>query len=76
VISILILCKRLEPIWVVVEPQGSSFDPGATTARLTLILSDLVTGTITVGGSSLPIVLNRPGQNARLTFEGTAGQRV
>ena len=61
---------------IVVDPEGSSFDPGATTASLTLILSEPVSGTITIGGSSVPIILNRPGQNARLTFEGTAGQRV
>jgi len=61
---------------IVVDPQGSFFDPGATTASLALTLSEPVTSTITIGGSSVPIVLNRPGQNARLTFEGTAGQRV
>jgi hypothetical protein len=61
---------------VVVDPGGSSFNPGATTASLTLILSEPMSGVITIGGSSVPITLNRPGQNARLTFEGTAGQRV
>ena len=61
---------------IVVDPEGSSFDPGATTASLTLILSEPVSGAITIGGSSVSITLDRPGQNARLTFEGTAGQRV
>ena len=61
---------------IVVDPEGSSFDPGATTASLTLILSEPVSGAITIGGSSVPITLDRPGQNARLTFEGTAGQRL
>jgi hypothetical protein len=61
---------------IVVDPGGSSFNPGATTASLTLILSEPMSDVITIGGSSVPITLNRPGQNARLTFEGTAGQRV
>src|SRR5262249_39503161 len=51
-------------------------DPGALTVRLTLTVSEAVTGIITIDGPSLPITLNRPGQDARLTFEGTAGQRV
>jgi hypothetical protein len=41
-----------------------------------LILSEPMSGVITIGGSSVPITLNRPGQNARLTFEGTTGQQV
>ena len=61
---------------VVVDPEGSSFNPGATTASLALTLSEPMSGAITIGGPSVPIMLNRPGQNARLTFEGTAGQRV
>src|SRR5262249_15805411 len=39
---------------VVVDPGGSSFDPGATTAGLALTLTEPVTGTITIGGSSVP----------------------
>jgi YD repeat-containing protein len=61
---------------IVVDPVGSFFDPVPTTASLTLILSEPVSGAITIGSSSVPITLDRPGQNARLTFEGTAGQRV
>jgi hypothetical protein len=61
---------------IVVDPQGSSFNPGANTARLTLILSEPVSGAITVGGPSVPLTLNRAGQDARLTFDGTAGQQV
>ena len=57
------------------DPEGSSFNPGATTTTLTLILSEPVSGAITIGGSSVPLIL-RPGQDARLTFEGPAGQRV
>jgi YD repeat-containing protein len=61
---------------IVGDPVGSFFDPVPTTANLTLILSEPVSGAITIDGSSVPITLDRPGQNARLTFEGTAGQRV
>ena len=50
-------------------------DPGALTVNLTLTVSEPVTGTITIDGPSVPVTLNRPGQDARLTFEGTAGQR-
>jgi hypothetical protein len=35
-----------------------------------------VTGNITIDGPSVPITLNRPGQDARLIFDGTAGQRI
>lgn len=58
---------------VVVDPGGSSFNPGATTASLTLILSEPMSRVITIGGSSVPITLNRPGQNARLTLRGPRG---
>jgi YD repeat-containing protein len=51
-------------------------DPGALTGSLTLTLSEPVTGTTTINGPSVPIILARPGQDAWVTFEGTAGQRV
>ena len=51
-------------------------DPGALTASLTLTLSEPVTGTITIDGPSAPVIIDKPGQDARLTFEGTAEQRV
>jgi hypothetical protein len=35
-----------------------------------------VTGTIIIGGSPVTVNLTTPGQNARLTFSATAGQRV
>jgi len=35
-----------------------------------------VTGSITPSGSSVPVSLPTPGQTARLTFDGTVGQRV
>jgi hypothetical protein len=52
-------------------------DPGATnTGNVTLTLSQEVTGTITVGGSTLAVNITRAGQRARITFEATAGQRL
>jgi YD repeat-containing protein len=52
-------------------------DPGATnTGGLTLILSAEIAGTITMGGSPVSVSITRPGQKARLTFGGTAAQRV
>ena len=61
---------------IVADPVGTFLDPIPTTARLTLILSEPASGAITIGGSSVPIALERPGQDARLTFGATAGQRV
>ncbi len=50
-------------------------DPAyAYAGSLTLTLSEEVTGTLTIGGPAVPVSLSRVGQNARLTFEGTAGQ--
>jgi YD repeat-containing protein len=49
---------------------------GLTTGNATLTLSSEQTGTLAIDGVSLPLSLTRPGQNARLTFDGTAGQRV
>ena len=37
---------------------------------------DLILGPIVVGGASVPVNITRPGQRARLTFSGTAGQRL
>lgn len=37
---------------------------------------DLIVGPIVVGGASVPVNIARPGQRARLTFAGTAGQRL
>ena len=42
---------------------------------VTLTLSEPLTGTLTIDGPSVPVTL-RPGQEARLTFEGAAGQRA
>ncbi len=57
---------------LVVNPQSSY------TGALTLTLYDVppdVGGTIATDGSAVPLALNVPGQNARLGFEGHAGDR-
>ena len=49
------------------------------TGSMTLTLNDVstdVTGTITPGGPPVTVTTTVPGQNARLTFGGTAGQRI
>jgi uncharacterized protein YhfF len=58
---------------VVVDP--SSTNTGSATLTLHDVPPDL-TGTIAAGGPSVAVDLGTPGQNARLTFPGTAGQRV
>jgi YD repeat-containing protein len=57
---------------VFVDPQGTA--TGTTTALLNDD-SD-VTGTISIDGASVTTTTTRAGQDARLTFSGTAGQRV
>lgn len=52
---------------------------GSSTGSLTFTLYEVppdVTGTITIGGSSATLTTTVPGQDGRLTFIGTAGQRV
>ncbi len=51
----------------------------ANTGSLTLTLYDVppdVTGTLTVGGGGLTVTIAAGGQNATLSFDGTAGQVV
>jgi hypothetical protein len=58
---------------ITVDPQG------ATTGGATLTLYDVppdATGTLTIGGPSQAISVTTPGQNARLTFTGAAGQSI
>jgi hypothetical protein len=58
---------------IFVDPQGSS------TGSLTLTLHDVppdATGTVSPGGASATVTTGTPGQNARVTFAGTAGDRV
>jgi subtilisin family serine protease len=58
---------------VVLDPQG--MDVGSATAALYDVPLD-VTGSLTVSGPGVNVSLGTPGQNATLTFAGTAGQRV
>ncbi len=58
---------------ITVDPQGS--DVGSATLTLYDVPPD-VTGSLTVGGPPVNVTLGTPGQNAVLTFQGTAGQRV
>jgi subtilisin family serine protease len=59
---------------ILVDPQGT--DLGSATLTLFDVPPD-VSGTIAVGGSPVSLTLGPvPGQNARLTFAGTAGQRI
>ncbi len=46
------------------------------TATVNLYTMTDITGTITIGGPSVPVNFTVPGQNARLTFSGTSGQQV
>jgi YD repeat-containing protein len=46
------------------------------TGTVTVTASTELSGTITPGGAAIPISISRIGQNARLTFSGTAGQTV
>ena len=46
------------------------------TGNITLTVSEDLSPPISIGGPSVPLDLNRPGQNGYLTFSGTAGQRV
>ena len=55
---------------VLIDPNGVG------TGSTTLWLSSEVSGTITLGGAAVPVSVVRPGQRVRLTFSGTAGQRV
>ncbi len=58
---------------IVLDPQG------AGTGSATLALYDVpadASGSISLGGPSLTISTTTPGQNARITFDGRAGQHV
>lgn len=52
-------------------------DPLSTyIGNITVTVSTELTGSITPGGSAVPISIARVGQNARYTFSGSAGQTV
>jgi len=57
---------------VLVDPSGSI--TGQATITLYTVVD--VTGSINFGGPTVPVTIDTPGQNARLTFTGTAGQRA
>jgi subtilisin family serine protease len=58
---------------ILVDPQGASI--GSTTLTLYDVPPD-AGGSLTVGGPSLLTAITTPGQNARITFAGRAGQHV
>src|SRR6266508_2886436 len=58
---------------ILVDPQA------AATGNATLTLYDVpadVAGSLTIGGSPMSVTLVTPGQNARISFDGRAGQRI
>jgi hypothetical protein len=58
---------------IVVDPQSSTV--GAATLTLYLVPADVVSS-ITPGGAPVTVTTTTPGQNAKVTFAGTSGQRV
>ena len=58
---------------ILVDPQGAA--TGSTTLTLYDVPAD-AGGSLTVGGPSLMASITTPGQNARITFAGRAGQHV
>lgn len=56
---------------VMVAPRGMY-----TGSKPITLSQDLVVGPIVVGGAAVPVSITRPGQKARLTFSGTAGQTL
>jgi YD repeat-containing protein len=53
-------------------------DPGASTGSLHVTINNVVDvfGTITPGGTPVTVSTSVPGEDVRLTFSGTAGQRI
>jgi hypothetical protein len=58
---------------IFIDPQSNL--TGSATVTLYDVPPD-VTGSVTVGGAATAVSLGVPGQNARLTFSGTASQHV
>jgi RHS repeat-associated protein len=48
----------------------------ARTGSITFTLSEDLVATIAIGGSTTSVTTTRPGENARITFSGTAGQHL
>ncbi len=58
---------------IIVDPQNNN--TGSMTLTLYSVPAD-ISSTITPGGSPVTVSTTSPGQNAQLSFSGTAGQRV
>ena len=58
---------------ILFDPQGGA--SGSATLRLYDVPAD-AGGTLSIGGPSASLSVATPGQNARLTFSGTAGRTV
>ncbi|MGK5029321.1 PKD domain-containing protein [Janthinobacterium sp. MDT1-19] len=58
---------------IVMDPSGAN--TGSATFSLYAVPPD-ASGSITVGGAPVTLTTTAPGQNARLTFSGTSGQRI
>jgi hypothetical protein len=58
---------------IVIDPSGTA--TGGATVTLYAVPAD-VTKAISPGGPSVSVTTTTPGQNAKLTFSGTTGQRV
>ena len=58
---------------ITIDPQGAA--TGSTTLTLYDVPAD-VSGSIAIGGGPLPLSIATPGQNARITFDGTAGRAI
>jgi subtilisin family serine protease len=58
---------------IVLDPQGNA--TGSVTVTLYDVPAD-ASGSVSIGGSATTVSVTVPGQNARLTFAGAAGQRV
>jgi YD repeat-containing protein len=56
---------------LMVAPRGTY-----TGSKAITLSQDLVAGPIVAGGASVPVSIARPGQRARLTFSGIAGQKL
>jgi len=79
--SITVLGGFIEPVTLpATETYSLTVDySGSSTGSITLQAFDVpadVTGSVTVGGSALGVTIVAPGQNASITFSGTAAQQV
>jgi YD repeat-containing protein len=51
-------------------------DPGSSSGSLTVTLVGDILGTIAINGPAIPVTTTAPGQDVRLTFTATPGQRI